>query len=245
VNRLLIEGLYKSFGRTEVLAGIELSVEPGEMVSILGPSGCGKTTLLNIVAGVLQADRGRVAGRPEGPVSYVFQEPRLLPWKTACGNVEFVLGESGGKPERDRRRELAASLLDLVGLADFHDVYPRELSGGMRQRVAIARAFAFPSDLLLMDEPFRALDLPLKLELIGAFLRLWDADRRTVLFVTHDIQEALLIGDATHVLCARPARNSGCVKNEVPQLDRRFQDPRLMELEQRLYQMILEAARPR
>jgi NitT/TauT family transport system ATP-binding protein len=236
MKRLVLEGLRKSFGDTEVLAGIDIAVDPGEMISILGPSGCGKTTMLNIVAGVLPADGGSVAGRPVGPVSYVFQEPRLLPWKTARGNVEFVLGDRMAPRER---REHATALLELVGLVEFRHAYPRELSGGMRQRVAIARAFAFPCELLLMDEPFRALDLPLKLELIAAFLRLWNADRRTVLFVTHDIQEALLIGDATYVLSGRPATNKGCLHNPLPQLDRRFQDSRLMELEQRLYGMIL------
>ncbi len=239
-----IRSLAKSYGDLVVFEGLSLDLEEGAVSAILGPSGCGKTTLLNILSNVVAADLGTVSGLSGRRISYLFQEPRLLPWRTAEGNLDFVLQGSYGEAGRDgpraslSRRELIERYLDLVGLAEFKGYYPDTLSGGMRQRVAIARAFAFPAEVLLMDEPFQALDLSLKVSLMAAFESLWRQDRRTVLFVTHDVQEALLLGDAITVLSARPAGVVGAVRNDIPHGERSLRDERLLDLERDLYSLL-------
>jgi len=239
-----IRTLSKSYGNLVVFERMSLDLKEGAVSVILGPSGCGKTTLLNVLSGVVAPDFGTVAGLSGCRISYLFQEPRLLPWRTVEGNLDFVLRDSSGDAEREgrgtsaRTHELIGRFLDLVGLAEFRDYYPDSLSGGMRQRVAIARAFAFPADLLLMDEPFQALDLSLKVSLMGAFESLWRQDRRTVLFVTHDVQEAVLLGDAITVLSARPACIVGSLRNDVPHGERSLRDERLLALERELYSLL-------
>jgi NitT/TauT family transport system ATP-binding protein len=211
--RVCVEGVSKTFagraGEIEALHDVSLAVEEGEFVTVLGPSGCGKSTLLHIVAGLVAPTRGRVvfgdapaAGSPL--TSIVFQDHALFPWRTVLANVAFGL-EVRGVPEAERRAR-ARALLELVGLQGFQDRYPRELSGGMRQRVAIARALAVEPALLLMDEPFSALDAQsralMQLELMG----LWERTRKSILYVTHQIQEAVLLGDRVVVMTRRPGR---------------------------------------
>jgi NitT/TauT family transport system ATP-binding protein len=203
---------------------------------VLGPSGCGKTTLLNLIAGSLSPDSGSIEGNGSGGVSYLFQEPRLLPWKSVWGNIDFVLRDR--MPAAERRKAIS-EIVALVGLEQFRASRPAELSGGMKQRAAMARAFAYPSDVLLMDEPFRALDLPLKVALMRAFGSLWERDRRTVLFVTHDIQEALFLGDDILVLSPRPAQVRDHVPNPIPRPQRSFQSPAMLALERHLYELLL------
>ncbi len=236
MSDLVVRGLSKSFGSLEVLRSLSIRVPEDGILSVLGPSGCGKTTLLNVIAGTVQPDEGAVEGTGDGGVSYLFQEPRLLPWKTVAGNVEFVLHDRMPAAER---RKAVASVLALVGLEEFRASHPAELSGGMKQRAAMARAFAYPSRVLLMDEPFRALDLPLKLALMRAFVELWERDLRTVLFVTHDIQEALFLGDDILVLSPRPAVVRDHVPNPIPRAERSFQSPAMLALEKDLYELLL------
>ncbi len=182
-NSIVIKDLCKAFGAKEVLKDFSLQIKPGTINCLTGVSGCGKTTLLNLIAGVVKPDSGRI--EREGKVSYLFQEPRLLPWRTVLENVAIAL--------KDETK--AKQVLQMVGLEDSLKLYPEQLSGGMKQRVALARAFAYPSKLLLMDEPFQNLDVKLKNNLLKQFLTLWEMDQKTVLWVTHDITEACLVAD--------------------------------------------------
>lgn len=190
---------------TCALEDISFDVEEGQFVSIIGPSGCGKSTLLLLVAGLEEATSGRITvdGQPvseplPGLISVVFQEFTLFPWKTAIENVEFplALGDVG----KGTRRERASELLDLVGLEGYEEHYPRELSGGMKQRVAIARSFIQDPQLLLMDEPFGALDEQTRRAMGTELLRIWRNTDKTVIFITHDIAEAVFLSDQVIVL---------------------------------------------
>jgi len=199
------------------LDGVDLSVPPGQFTSVIGPSGCGKSTLLRIVGGLLTPSQGSVLlhGRPPREaqrardIGFVFQDPALLPWRTVLSNVRLPLEIDS----LSRRRELPdpEALLGLVGLSDFRGYYPHQLSGGMQQRVAIARALAFNPGLLLMDEPFGALDEITRASMRYELLRIWEwqpgsAGRKTVLFVTHSIPEAIVMSDRVIVLTPRPGR---------------------------------------
>ena len=207
-SALRIEIERKAFESPPTLAleGLELTVEPGEFVAIVGPSGAGKSTLLNIVAGLDRHYEGEVApaagmdGVRERRVGYVFQTPRLMPWLTALENVRLVLPHEAGSAEAARE------ILAEVGLQGFEDAYPGQLSGGMRRRVALARAFSVNPVLLLMDEPFASLDEPLAWRLRGRLHELWRRRRSTVLFVTHDLKEALSLADRVLFLSPRPGR---------------------------------------
>jgi NitT/TauT family transport system ATP-binding protein len=194
------------------VAGVSLNIRTGEFVSIVGPSGCGKTTLLNFAAGLLPGGVGSgsftVGGKPpfEGnrDIAYMLARDALAPWRTALGNAELG-GEIRGVPAADRRAR-ALDLLEKVGLKGFENAYPKQLSHGMRQRVALARTFALASPVLLMDEPFGALDAQTKLQLEDVLLSLWQRDGRTVLFITHDLSEAVTMSDRVIVMSARPGR---------------------------------------
>jgi len=197
-------------GVMTALDRVSLAIAPGELVCLLGASGCGKTTLLRIVAGLVTADDGvvRVAGSnvraPRRDLCMVFQTFGLLPWRTVLENVAFPLELDGMK--RAEREEAAAHYIGLVGLAGFERHYPHELSGGMQQRVGIARALARKPSVLLMDEPFAALDAQTREHLQEDFLKVWQGLGTTVLFVTHSIDEALVMADRIVVLSARPGR---------------------------------------
>jgi ABC-type nitrate/sulfonate/bicarbonate transport system ATPase subunit len=193
-----------------VLDDVDLAVPDGAFVSVVGPTGCGKTTLLRIVHGLLRPTSGRVVidGRPvTGPSAdraMVFQEFNLLPWRNARHNVELGLEVQGA--DRARRRAAADAALRLVGLAGFEEHYPHQLSGGMKQRLGLARALCTAPRYLLMDEPFGALDLQTRELMQVELSRLWERDRKTVLFVTHSVDEAVFLSDRVVVLSARPAR---------------------------------------
>jgi NitT/TauT family transport system ATP-binding protein len=192
------------------LDGISFDVSAGEFLVLVGPSGCGKSTLLDLLGGLATPTSGRILvdGCPvTGPGldrGVVFQQYALLPWRTALGNVEFGL-EAKGVPRRHRAAR-AQEFLHLVGLHGFTDRYPHELSGGMKQRVAIARSLAFDPDILLMDEPFAALDAQTRDSLQDELLRIWQQTRKTIVFITHGIEEAVYLGQRVAVMTSRPGR---------------------------------------
>jgi NitT/TauT family transport system ATP-binding protein len=220
-----VEGVGKRYesssGPVDALDQVTLSVREGEFCTIIGPSGCGKSTLLGMVGGLVAPDAGRVLveGAPvTGPdprrVATVFQDPGLYPWRTAIDNIAFGL-EMQGVP-RARRRQLAADLLGPLGLRGFGDKYPRELSGGMRQRVAIGRALAVDAPILLMDEPFGALDEQTRVLMGEWLLEVWRRARRTVVFVTHSLHEALALSSRVVVMTARPGRIKSILELSQP-----------------------------
>ncbi|MER6447298.1 ABC transporter ATP-binding protein [Streptomyces venezuelae] len=202
--------------RFTALDGIDLEIEAGEFVVVVGPSGCGKSTLLDLLGGLTRPSSGRILldGKPiTGPGldrGIVFQQYALLPWRTALGNVEFGLEATG--VQRRERKARAREFLDLVGLTGFEDRHPHELSGGMRQRVAIARSLAYDPDVLLMDEPFAALDAQTRESLQDELRRIWQRTGKTVVFITHGIEEAVYLGQKVAVMTSRPGR----VKEIVP-----------------------------
>ncbi|MEN6461006.1 MAG: ABC transporter ATP-binding protein [Syntrophomonas sp.] len=231
----ILDHIYKKFEDLYVLTDLNMRVEENKLVCVLGPSGCGKTTLLNIISRVIAPDTGTLSGFTGKSISYLFQEPRLLPWKTVEQNIDFVLKD---KLTRTQRTEIIDRYLNMVNLREFRNYYPGKLSGGMKQRVAIARAFAYPADILLMDEPFKGLDLQMKSSLIQDFIRIWLNDRRSVFFVTHDINEALLVGEEIYVLTERPTSVKGTVLNDVPYRERDMQNEKMRNLEKQVYKLI-------
>ena len=196
--------------RVTALDGVDLDVAPGEVVALIGPNGSGKSTLLRVVAGLLRPDRGSVAldGRavtePDPGIALVFQEPRLLPWRSVASNVGYPLEIAGWPP--GRRQQRVTELLDLVGLEGAAALRPHELSGGMRQRAAIARALALEPSVLLLDEPFSALDALTRERFNVELLKLWSRTGTTILVVTHSIPEAIFLADRVVVLSPRPGR---------------------------------------
>ena len=211
---VLMSGVSKSFSSgTLALSDMSLTVENGEFVSLLGPSGCGKSTALRIISGLGDVTTGTIdwpasrinaKGLPDGDISYVFQEPTLMPWQTVFGNVYLPLRLRGISKAAARGEILAC--LDMVGLKDFTDAYPRELSGGMKMRVSIARALVTKPKLLLMDEPFAALDEITRQKLNDDVLRLWRETGVTVIFVTHSVFESAYLSNRIVVMKARPGR---------------------------------------
>lgn len=191
--------------------GLDLDIAAGEFLTVVGPSGCGKSTVLDLIAGLAKPSSGAltVDGRPiTGPGldrSVVFQQYTLLPWRTAQGNIEFALEAKGGLSKKERS-ERAREYLDLVGLGEFAARYPNELSGGMKQRVAIARSLSYQPEVLLMDEPFGALDAQTRERLQDELVGIWLRTGTTVVFITHDIEEAVFLGQRVAVMSARPGR---------------------------------------
>ncbi len=219
-RKLDISSLGKRFGALEALCGIDVEVERGEFICVVGPSGCGKTTLLRIVAGLEPATSGTIlldGKRVDGPDrnrGFVFQNDSLLPWRTVLANALIGPEVAGRVGAKERQRTL--ELLNLVGLGGFEHYYPRQLSGGMRQRVNLARALAIDPDVLLMDEPFAALDAQTREIMQSELLRIWEQGRKTVLFVTHQIDEAVFLADRVLVLARRPGRLQETVRIKLP-----------------------------
>ena len=233
-----VEKRYEA-GGGDVLAlhDIEATIGEGEFVCLLGPSGCGKSTLLRIIAGLMPASAGRVliGSQPVqgcGPDrAFVFQDYALFPWMTVQQNVAFGLAARGEPLDEQRRKAL--ELLKVVGLAPFAEKYPHHLSGGMKQRVSIARALAVEPQILLMDEPFGALDAQTRSVMQDELLRIWARFRKTVIFVTHSISEALLLADTVLLMSARPGRVKSVLRVELAR-PRDEAAPRMIELRRRL-----------
>lgn len=232
---LNIQKLCKSYDNLNVFQDFNMEILENHITCILGPSGCGKTTLLNMISGVLKEDDGIFLGFDNKVTSYLFQEPRLLDWKSVWGNIEFILKDIYQKEERER---IISKYIEMVGLDEFKDYYPHKLSGGMMQRVAIARAFAYPSDILLMDEPFKGLDIKIKESLINAFVKLWNDDPRTVIFVTHDIEEAVLLGDIVYVLGEVPVKIKKCFKIHMQREMRSIEKEIIKEIKEDIYKIL-------
>jgi len=208
---LMASHLHKSWGKLVIYNDFSISFPKGEITSILGSSGCGKTTLLNILAGISKPERGELNDFLTRKISVIFQDALLLPWMTTLANIEFVLLDQF---DENKCRYIALEYLEMMGLTEFQSFYPAQLSGGMKQRAAMARAFAFPSEIILMDEPFRALDVKLKENLMLEFLKLWEKDKRTVIFVTHDIAEALKLGSLIYVFSRPEVKIAGTLRND-------------------------------
>jgi ABC-type nitrate/sulfonate/bicarbonate transport system ATPase subunit len=206
--KLQVENVRHAFGATPALASTSLEVREGEFVSLVGPSGCGKSTLFNIVSGLIQPSEGRVLleGRDvtgsTGHVGYMLQKDLLLPWRTVTGNIVLGASLTGRATKRDRAEAIA--LAARYGLGEFVDHYPHALSGGMRQRVALMRTLAVHKDVMLLDEPFGALDSQTRLRMQQWLLDVWANEGRTVLFITHDVDEAIFLSDRVLVMSARP-----------------------------------------
>jgi len=206
--------------RIEAVRGVSFTVPGGRFVCVIGPSGCGKTTLLRMIAGLENPDRGRILlgdkeiSAPVREIGYIFQEPTLLPWRTVLRNVEFGL-EVAGVPLRERRQKAHAAL-ELVELQDFKDFYPKEISGGMKQKVALAMALVVEPKVLLMDEPFVSLDCQTRNYMQVALLHLWEKTGKTIIFVTHNVEEAVFLGDDIICFTSRPAEIGKVLKVDIP-----------------------------
>lgn len=213
--KLVVRDLTLSYrtgaGRHRALTDVDLTLADGEFLALVGPSGCGKSTLLKIAAGLLKHTSGQILvdgqelrGQVPERVGMVFQNDAILPWRTVVQNVEYPLGVHGMSADERRRR--AGELLETVGLARFADYYPRQLSGGMRKRVALARTMAYDPELYLMDEPFGPLDAQTRIRIGAEFLRIWEHVGKSVIFVTHDVEEAITLADRVAVMTAGPGR---------------------------------------
>ncbi|HEX4194732.1 MAG TPA: ABC transporter ATP-binding protein [Stellaceae bacterium] len=218
--KLTASGINKQFGDLLALNDINLAIEDGEFICIVGPSGCGKTTFLRIVAGLETASQGEVridsevVKAPGIDRGFVFQSDNLLPWRSVLQNT--LIGREVSGTVSSATRHQAVDLLKLVGLGGFEDYFPRQLSGGMRQRVNLARALAIDPKVLLMDEPFAALDAQTREIMQTELIRIWEQGRKTVLFVTHQIDEAVFLSDRVFVFARRPGRIREIVKIDLP-----------------------------
>lgn len=211
-----IKNIDKSYKGIKILEGISIDFEEHETTCILGESGSGKTTLLNIIAGITEKDSGEIFGFQNEDISFVFQEDRLIEWKNVEDNISFVLDK---KMDKEQIKETIDKYLKLVNLEQYKNFYPKELSGGMRQRISILRAFVYPSKVLIMDEPFKCLDINNKQIIIELFRKLLTVKKRTCILVTHDIDEALTLGDKIVIISNKPARVKKTIEN-TPFLDK-------------------------
>lgn len=206
-----INNIHKSFEELLVLDGVTIDFLKHQTTCILGPSGCGKTTLLKIMAGIQGKDGGEVIGFEEEEISFVFQEDRLIEWKSVEENIGFVLEAKMSKNEIETTID---TYLKLVNLEEYKYYYPRKLSGGMRQRISILRAFVYPSKLLLMDEPFKSLDIKNKQIVIDFFKELQGKENKTSILITHNIEEAIHLGDIIVILSDKPSRVVKVIEND-------------------------------
>jgi len=243
---LEIRGLSHRYGDLEVLTDIDLIIPSGQIVVIVGPSGCGKSTLIRMIGGLEQPSAGGVnqIGAPPAdslnPLTYIFQDFALLPWRTVRGNISLVLeGHRLGRAAMEARID---DVLERTRLSDFADVYPKQLSGGMKQRVAIARALSVNPAVLLMDEPLSALDSQTSELLLADLMALWERERYTACYITHNLAEAVRLGHRVVVLSRRPGRIREIVDIDLPLSERGVDNPALGAIQRRLWEMMREEA---
>jgi NitT/TauT family transport system ATP-binding protein len=232
MSDIILSGIAKSYGNKKVLENLHMTLRGGRIASVLGVSGIGKSTLLNIIGG-LTSYEGKLEGVPK-EISYIFQNPALAPNLTVKGNLEFVLrAKIAAKSERKR---LIEEVLHEVGMSEESDKYPYELSTGMAQRVSMARAFVYPSGLIMMDEPFRGLDIATKAKLMKHLLALWKVSGRTVLIVTHSVDEAVLLSDDIFVLGGSPAAVTESFSLDSDKMSRKLSDEDAAAVFRKLYE---------
>jgi NitT/TauT family transport system ATP-binding protein len=241
--KVVFEGVSKHFTKRgeslHVLEDIQLEVADGEFVCLLGPSGCGKSTLLNIVGGFERPDAGRVTidgievSAPDPRRVFVFQEYGIFPWASVWDNVALGLRDL----PKDEREDRVQRTIDMVGLSGFEAAYPMELSGGMKQRVEVARALAVSPDVIYMDEPFGALDSLTRLTMRSEIIRIWEQEKKTILFVTHDVDESIQLADRVVVLSARPGRIADIIEVDMKH-PRDLGSPEYGRIKNRLYELL-------
>lgn len=247
MSKIRVKDLGKVFlsdGReVAALRGLSLEVEEGEFFGIVGPSGCGKTTLLNLIAGLEEPTEGAIfidGSEVKGPGferGMLFQEGALLPWRSVMKNIEFGLEIRG--IDKEEREGIARKYLNMVGLGGFEESYPHELSGGMAQRTALARVLTFDPEVLLMDEPFASVDALTREKLQEELLRIWEETKKTVVFVTHSIDEIVYLSDRVAVLTARPARVKEIVEIDLPRPRREVRaSPQFSEFRDKIWNML-------
>lgn len=240
-EKIQVRNLTKCFGDLTVLDKINFTIAQGELVAIVGPTGCGKTTFLNTLSKLVPATSGNILidGEEANPrvhnISYVFQEPTCLPWRTVRDNVAYGM-EVKGVPEKERM-ERADRIMDLVGLSSCINLYPNQVSASMMQRIAVSRAFAVRPDLLLMDEPYGQLDVKLRYYLEDELVNLWRALGSTILFVTHNIEEAVYVAERILVLSNKPTTVKAEIQVNLPR-PRKLTDPRFVELRKEVTELI-------
>lgn len=239
--KIQVRDLTKSFGDLLVLDDISFTVAEGEFLSIVGPTGCGKTTFLNTLSTLLPATKGKILidGEEANPkkhnISFVFQEPTCMPWRTVRENVAY--GMETKKFPKEKMEERLKYILDLVGLSDTANLYPNQVSASMEQRIAVARAFAVDPDLLLMDEPYGQLDVKLRYYLEDELVRLWKTLNSTVIFVTHNIEEAVYVAERILILSNKPTKIKAEVHVDLPR-PRSLIDPRFVEIRKQVTELI-------
>ncbi|MDI9478723.1 MAG: ATP-binding cassette domain-containing protein [Bacillota bacterium] len=241
-NRVLLElkNIYKSFrnnkGDLRVLEDISIKIQEGEIVALVGPSGCGKTTLLNIISGLLVPDKGDLFLKEGLRLAYIFQEPRLLPWKSVTGNIAFV--QENFLPEEEGR-EVRERLLARTGLLDYKDVYPAQLSGGMKQRLEMVRALAIKPELVLMDEPFKSLDIGLKYQLQELLLEEYRQQAFAIFLITHDPEEAVLLADRVIILSDKPTGIRREIFLDIPREERSLKQEEIYSKYEEILELII------
>ncbi len=250
MTKLKIDNVVKEYvgnkGKTVALNGVSLDIKENEFICVVGPSGCGKSTLLNIIAGLLEPTSGAVyldGKKIEGTGverGVVFQGYALFPWRTVLKNVMFGL-EMKRMP-KDQAEEIAKKYIKAVGLEGFEHAYPKELSGGMRQRVAIARAYAADPEVLLLDEPFGALDAQTRVQLQSELLNTWEHEKKTCFFITHDVDEAIILAQRVIIMSARPGRIKKIVDIDIPypRTQATKTDPRFLELKTEIWNEVYQ-----
>lgn len=248
--KLKLDNVYKEYqgrnGKTVALNGVNLDIMENEFICVVGPSGCGKSTLLNIIAGLLEPTSGAAyldGKKIEGTAverGVVFQQYALFPWRTVINNVMFGLEMK--KTPKEEARKIALKYIESVGLKGFEDAYPKELSGGMKQRVAIARAYAANPEVLLLDEPFGALDAQTRVQLQTELLNTWEQEKKTCFFITHDVDEAIILAQRVIIMSARPGRIKRIVDIDIPypRTQETKSDPHFLELKAEIWNQVYQ-----
>lgn len=240
-DKVVVSNLTKKFGELLVLDDISFSVKKGEFLAIVGPTGCGKTTFLNCLSCLLPPTKGNIFidGEPANPrkhhISFVFQEPTPMPWRTVAQNVAF--GMEIKKFPKEKIKERMNYIMNLVGLADTAHLYPNQISASMMQRMTVARAFAVDPDLLLMDEPYGQLDIKLRYYLEDELIKLWQTLKSTVIFITHNIEEAVYLAERILVLSNKPTKIKADIRVDLPH-PRKVLDPKFIELRKQVTELI-------